>query len=162
MEVVTLRWPDDEGLLTHLRSVGSPRLMLVGADAPAPEVVDDLEDWVRLPAPDGDIAARTATLERRAESNGGPPAIDADGLIHFRGRWVSLSPVEGRLGRQLVDRYGAVVGRDTLVRRAWPDGAPTRNALDVHMLRLRRRISPLGLEVRTVRARGYVLQALGA
>jgi hypothetical protein len=30
------------------------------------------------------------------------------------------------------------------------------------MLRLRRRISPLGLEVRTVRARGYLLQALEA
>jgi biotin operon repressor len=28
------------------------------------------------------------------------------------------------------------------------------------MLRLRRRISTLGLEVRTVRARGYLLQAL--
>jgi biotin operon repressor len=28
------------------------------------------------------------------------------------------------------------------------------------MLRLRRRIAPLGLEVRTVRARGYLLQAL--
>jgi DNA-binding response OmpR family regulator len=35
---------------------------------------------------------------------------------------------------------------------------PTRNALDVHMLRLRRRLEPLGLEVRTVRSRGYVLQ----
>jgi hypothetical protein len=28
------------------------------------------------------------------------------------------------------------------------------------MLRLRRRIAPLGLEVRTVRARGYLLQSL--
>jgi DNA-binding response OmpR family regulator len=36
---------------------------------------------------------------------------------------------------------------------------PTRNALDVHVLRLRRRIAPLGLEIRTVRARGYLLQA---
>ncbi len=46
------------------------------------------------------------------------------------------------------------------MRRAWPGGSPTRNALDVHLLRLRRRISTLGLEVRTVRARGYLLQAL--
>ena len=28
--------------------------------------------------------------------------------------------------------------------RAWPEGLPTRNALDVHVLRLRRRIAPLG------------------
>jgi DNA-binding winged helix-turn-helix (wHTH) protein len=73
-----------------------------------------------------------------------------------------LSPVERALAAALIDRYNAVVGRDTLVRRAWPGGSPTRNALDVHMLRLRRRISTLGLEVRTVRARGYLLQALEA
>ena len=71
---------------------------------------------------------------------------------------MTLSPVERALAAALVDRFGAVVGRDTLVRRAWPSGSPTRNALDVHMLRLRRRISSLGLEVRTVRARGYLLQ----
>jgi len=29
----------------------------------------------------------------------------------------------------------------------------------VHMLRLRRRIAPLGVEVRTVRSRGYLMQA---
>jgi len=51
-----------------------------------------------------------------------------------------------------------VVGRELMARRAWPTGAPTRNALDVHILRLRRRIAPLGLEVRTVRSRGYLLQ----
>ena len=55
-------------------------------------------------------------------------------------------------------RFGAVVGRELMARRAWPNGAPTRNALDVHILRLRRRIAPLGLEVRTVRSRGYLLQ----
>jgi DNA-binding response OmpR family regulator len=30
------------------------------------------------------------------------------------------------------------------------------------MLRLRRRLEPLGLEVRTVRSRGYVLQPTGS
>jgi DNA-binding response OmpR family regulator len=71
---------------------------------------------------------------------------------------VSLSPVERELAGALVERFGAVVGRELMARKAWPSGAPTRNALDVHILRLRRRISPLGLEVRTVRSRGYLLQ----
>src|ERR687892_469760 len=79
--------------------------------------------------------------------------------LRYRGRWVALSPVESALATTLVDRFGAVVGRETLSRRAWPDGTPTRNALDVHMLRLRRRIASLGLEVRTVRSRGYLMQA---
>ena len=41
----------------------------------------------------------------------------------------------------------------------WPRGAPGRNALDVHMLRLRRRIAPVGLAIKTVRSRGYLLEA---
>ena len=69
--------------------------------------------------------------------------------------------VERELAGALVERFGAVVGRE-LIRRAWPSGAPTRNALDVHILRLRRRIAPLGLEVRTVRSRGYLLQIIDA
>jgi DNA-binding response OmpR family regulator len=58
----------------------------------------------------------------------------------------------------MVDRFGAVVTRDVLADRAWPTGVPTRNALDVHVLRLRRRIAPIGLEIRTVRSRGYLMQ----
>jgi len=58
----------------------------------------------------------------------------------------------------MVDRFGAVVTRETLADRAWPTGVPTRNALDVHVLRLRRRIASLGLEIHTVRSRGYLMQ----
>ena len=70
--------------------------------------------------------------------------------------------MERELAGALVERFGAVVGRDLMARRAWPTGAPTRNALDVHILRLRRRIASLGLEVRTVRSRGYLLQTTSA
>jgi len=85
--------------------------------------------------------------------------LDGDGLLHHRDAWVSLSPVEQALASAMVDRYGAVVTRDALADRAWPEGVPTRNALDVHVLRLRRRIAPLGLEIRTVRSRGYLMQS---
>ena len=59
----------------------------------------------------------------------------------------------------LVERFGAVVSRDHLARAGWPSGAPGRNALDVHVLRLRRRIATVGLVIRTVRSRGYLLEA---
>ena len=123
--------------------------------------VDPLEDWIRLPAAEDDLRARV--VDARGPGRAASlvtPTVDDDGLLRYRGRWVTLSPVERALAAALVDRFGAVVGRDTLVRRAWPGGSPTRNALDVHMLRLRRRIGELGLEVRTVRARGYLLQAV--
>jgi len=73
---------------------------------------------------------------------------------------VPLSPVERSLAEGLLERFGAVAGRDALRKRAWPDGLPSRNALDVHMVRLRRRIAELALEVRTVRSRGYLMQAI--
>jgi DNA-binding response OmpR family regulator len=158
-DVVLVRWPEEQERLERLRAAGTPRLLLVGEQLPPPEPSDPLEDWIRLPAAESDLRARVATLAARAGSDGDPPVVDEDGLLRFRGRWVTLSPVERALAGALVERFNAVVGRDTLVRYAWPGEVPTRNALDVHMLRLRRRIQELGLEVRTVRARGYLLQA---
>lgn len=158
MDVVLVRWPEERERLDHLRSTGSPRLLLVPPDVAPPETADCLEDWVRLPAEDRDVRARLATLVARSAAGPSVPTIDADGLLRYRDHWVPLSPVERSLAAAMVDRFGAVVGRDGLARRAWPGGAPTRNALDVHMLRLRRRIAELGLEVRTVRSRGYLMQ----
>ena len=124
---------------------------------------DDLEDWIRVPAADGDLRARVDGLRRRTEARTEPcPVLDDDGVLRLGDRWVSLPPVEARLTAALLERFGAVVSRDSLARAGWPAGAPGRNALDVHMLRLRRRISSLGLEVRTVRARGYLLQEVEA
>jgi DNA-binding response OmpR family regulator len=159
MDVVLVRWPEESARIAELQGAATPRLLLVGPDAPPPTSIDPLEDWIRLPADDRDVRARVATLEARAETSAAPPALDQDGLLWFRDRWVSLSPVERELAAALVDRFGAVVGREVLARRAWPNGAPTRNALDVHVLRLRRRIAAVGLELRTVRSRGYLLQA---
>jgi two-component system, OmpR family, response regulator len=159
MDVVLVRWPEEDVRLRQLRETGSPRLLLLNGESDPPESADCLEDWIRLPADDRDMRARVARLASRSETQQPAPQVDGDGLLRYRGRWVALSPVESALAITLVDRFGAVVGRDTLARRAWPEGTPTRNALDVHMLRLRRRIAPLGVEVRTVRSRGYLMQA---
>lgn len=156
-EVALIRWPDEAERLERARRHGAPRLLLVGPQADPPPVADPLEDWVRLPAPETDLAARVRTLEERAAGSLAPPRV-ADGVLRLDGTWVALSPVEERLAALLCERFGSVVGRDALMRAAWPDDLPSRNALDVHVLRLRRRIEPLGLEIRTVRSRGYVLQ----
>ena len=158
MDVVLVRWPDEEDRLFEARTTGAPRLLLVGPGVRPPEAPDCLEDWVRLPCDERDLRLRVEGLVFRATRAGEVPEVDADGLLRIGDGWVALSPVESALAAALVERFGAVVGRDGLGRRAWPLGAPTRNALDVHMLRLRRRIAPLGLEVRTVRSRGYLMQ----
>jgi len=153
-------WPAEAPRLAELRERRIPRLLLVSdgeADPPIP--ADCLEDWVVAQAPAWEVDARRRALIARAEQHAVRPQLDEDGLLHHRDAWVSLSPVEQSLAAMFIGRFGAVVTRDTLADRAWPAGVPTRNALDVHVLRLRRRIAPLGLEIRTVRSRGYLMQS---
>jgi two-component system OmpR family response regulator len=102
-------------------------------------------------------------LRRRVESRVSPaPDLDDDGVLRLNGQWVPLPPVEARLMAALLERYGAVVSREALARAGWPSGSPGRNALDVQMLRLRRRLGPLALAIRTVRSRGYLLERTAA
>jgi DNA-binding response OmpR family regulator len=119
--------------------------------------VDELEDWVRLPVDQGDIRVRVDTLARRAEQLL-VPSIDSDDVVHYDGTLAPLSPVEARLARPLIERYRTVVSRSDLTRAAWSGDAPGRNALDVHVSRLRRRLETAGLTLRTIRSRGYLLE----
>jgi len=163
MDVVLLRWPIEEPRRQHLREEGRTRLLLVEGGAPAPRCGDCLEDWIRVPADEADVRARIDALSsRHSEHLGEHPDLDHDGLLRFSGGWVSLPPVEARLMSALIERYETVVSREQLARVGWPKGAPGRNALDVHVLRLRRRIAPLSLSIKTVRSRGYLLEALQA
>ena len=160
MDVVLVRWPDDDGRRATLAAEGRLRLLLVEASAAPPLPDDAFEDWIRVPADETDVQMRIEGLRRRAlVLREQVPQLDHDGLLRLGGRWVSLPPVEARLMTALLDRYGAVVSREHLARSGWPKGAPGRNALDVHMLRLRRRIVPVGLAIKTVRSRGYLLES---
>lgn len=156
-----LRWPHEQDRRETLAREGLPRLLLVDQDNPPPTMMDCLEDWIRLPATNEDVEARShAVLVRAASHQPERPVLDPDGVLRSDGRWVSLPPVEARLMAALLDRFGAVVSREQLARAGWPHGAPGRNALDVHMLRVRRRIAPLSLVIKTVRSRGYLLEVL--
>jgi DNA-binding winged helix-turn-helix (wHTH) protein len=163
MDVVLLRWPLEQERRVRLEREGRLRLLLVEGGVTAPQCTDPLEDWIRVPADEADVRARIEGLAGRyREQRDDRPELDRDGLLRFGGAWVSLPPVEARLMSALIERFGAVVSRDHLCRTGWPKGAPGRNALDVHVLRLRRRISPVGLAIKTVRSRGYLLEAESA
>ncbi|SRR6266540_3429838 len=163
MEVELVRWPSDASRLHDLRESGAPRLVLVAASSRAPMPTDDFEDWVRLPATDEDIRLRVDVLRSRLQRDREElPVLDASGLLHFRGTTMPLPPMEIRLVSAFLARYGAVVGRDQLTTAGWPGERVDRNVLDVHILRLRRRLTPLGLVIRNVRNRGYLLDAMRA
>lgn len=162
MDVVLVRWPLEEERRSTLAAEGQARLLLVEGSSEAPIPEDLLEDWIRVPADESDVQARVEGLRLRAAAVTAVdrvPELDPDGLLRLDGQWVSLPPVEARLMAALLERMGAVVSREQLAKSGWPRGAPGRNALDVHMLRLRRRIAPVGLAIKTVRSRGYLLEA---
>lgn len=159
VDVVLLRWPLERERREVLAGMKAARLLLVEDGVPPPEPEDCVEDWIRVPAPEADVKLRLRTLAVRGRQHTtAEPVLDHDGVLRFASGWVSLPPVEARLTTALLDRFGAVVSREALARAGWPDGSPGRNALDVHVLRLRRRLAPVSLVIRTVRSRGYLLE----
>ncbi|GJM37271.1 MAG: hypothetical protein DHS20C19_06380 [Acidimicrobiales bacterium] len=159
MDITLIRWPTEASRLPDLRDSQIPRLLLVDGDVDPPLVVDELEDWIRVPAPEQDLRARVEGLSRRAATAGRcVPEIDEHGVVRFRNEHTAVPPVEARLATALIDNFGAVVSRGELTEAGWPGGHANRNALDVHVLRLRRRLDEAGLSIRTVRSRGYLLE----
>ena len=80
-------------------------------------------------------------------------------MLRFRGQSVALPDTEFRLASALLEREGAVVSRDRL-RRSGTGGQISPNTLDVQIGRLRRRVADIDLNIRTVRGRGYLLEAV--
>ncbi|MDQ3947151.1 MAG: winged helix-turn-helix domain-containing protein [Actinomycetota bacterium] len=159
MDVVVMRWPAEADRRARLVERDLPRLLLLDDGIEPPQTGDCLEDWIRLPASEADVRARVQGLLARGRTHKRDvPEVDAHGVVRYRDAWVALPPVEARLAEALVGRFCAVVGRETLRRSVWPGSSPGRNVLDVHVLRLRRRLAPLSLAIRTVRSRGYMLE----
>lgn len=158
MDVALVRWPADEELRLELSEQGHPRLLLVEPGAAPPECTDVLEDWVRLPVSRADRRARIRTLESRAvDMPGSLPTVDEQGTLEYRGLSAHLSPTQALLVEPMIERFGAVVSRELLIEAGWPGSEASPNTLEVTMGRLRRQLVGVGLVVRTVRSRGYLL-----
>ncbi len=154
MTVELLHWPRERARRAELQEAKQPRLLLVEPDASPPLTVDPAEDWVRLPANHRDVQARVESLRRRAIAE---PTLE-QGVLRTGSGWVSLPELEARLVAVLLEKFGRVADRQSLLAAGWPGEDPSRNLLDVHLHRLRRRIEPIELRIRTVRKRGYVLE----
>jgi DNA-binding response OmpR family regulator len=130
--------------------------LIVEAGVAPPSSESCFEDWLRLPAEDCDVRARLLSLSRRAAHHPTVPMIDEYGQLAHRGASVFLSPVDQRVAEALVENFGTAVRDAELARRAWPSGS-SGQTLRVHISRLRRRISQLGLTITSVRNVGYVM-----
>lgn len=159
--VVFVSWPGPAPSLPSEGRGGPARLYLVEPGQGVPDIDGCLEDWVVLPASDEEIAARADALMRRVRRHrpdaDDAPRLDPVGVLHCRDRWVDLPPLEARLMGVLLAQFGQSVPTEALLAGGWGGSRPGTGALRVHILRLRRRIAPLGLAIHTLPGRGYLL-----
>jgi DNA-binding response OmpR family regulator len=160
VEVALLHWPRDHEERDRLARAMLPRLLLVADGDLPPGSGDELEDWVRLPADERDVAARLHVLSERATRSFAATVV-VDGRCLRRGATtVPLSPAEATFAGLLVARPGEVVSRATLAAAIWPDRRGPDGALDDVAYRLRRHLSSLGLDLVAARGRGFALHVL--
>lgn len=158
MDVALIRWPAEEDRRVELEGLQKARLLLVEPGAEPPLCTDSREDWVRLPASHADTRARVDALLVRVDAlESQLPILAEGGILEYRSAQAELSPLQTRIAALLVGRFEAVVSRDEIADRAWPGAGPSQNTIDVNLARLRRQVRLIGLTVRTVRSRGYML-----
>jgi two-component system OmpR family response regulator len=78
------------------------------------------------------------------------------------GQVMDLPPRERALLELMVMRAGKVVAKEAIVQSVTSlDDSLSDNAIEQYVSRLRRRLQPLGLSLRTVRGIGYLLERQG-
>ena len=153
-----VRWPAQRHLRVQYRKEEVPCLLVVEAGAQPPICSDPREDWVRAPISREDLEIRVTALTNRVRKDQ-TPMLDSTGVIRLGSRSTTISRVQAELLDLLIDRFERVVDRQDLERRlARQVTRPTRNSLDLHIMRLRRRISSVGLVISTAWGHGYVLK----
>jgi DNA-binding response OmpR family regulator len=139
-------------------------VLLVEPGHVPPTVTDVFEDWVRQPITHLDLDSRVQMLASRRQEHD-QPKLEGQTQLVFRGERGTISPSQSSLAELLSANFEQLVLRAALTASL---GHPTcevdaqRNILNLHIGRLRRRILPLGLDIRTVWGCGYVLESTDA
>ena len=161
VEVALLHWPRDGDERERLAEAMLPRLLLVPDDVEPPASGDLMEDWIRLPADERDVATRLDNLAARASASLERTVLVDSTCLRRAASTVALSPHQATFAGLLLAAEGRVVSRASLSRAIWGgDADPCGRALDDLAYRLRRRIEALGLDVVAARGRGFVLHIL--
>ena len=87
----------------------------------------------------------------------GDLTIDVDSHeVFVNNNQVTLTALEFRLLRQLIERRGRVQSRDQLLSDVWGYSSDvTTRTVDTHIKRLREKLGPMGKYVQTIRGVGY-------
>ena len=123
------------------------------------------DDYLIKPIKLAELAARIRAQLRRQHATLSsiieyPPLTlnTKDRLVTYQNQPFALSPRELSLLETLLLRVGKVVSKESLIENIsdWDDSLG-KNAIEVYMHRLRKKLLSIGVEVRTVRGLGYML-----
>lgn len=155
-----VRWPAERDMREQCKVQGDLCLLVVEHGASPPEQLSLYEDWVRPPIVQEDLQARLRQLAHRAVLKS-KPLLDPTGILYFKDSSVTLSLTQCEMLAPLVARYGQVIYRTELREILERSGSSSSsNALDLHVMRLRRRLQLVRLAVRNVWGRGFVLEPI--
>ncbi|MEN9796356.1 MAG: hypothetical protein RL653_52 [Pseudomonadota bacterium] len=170
--LLDLMLPDVSGsdVALGLRALPSaPAILMVTAKGTEADRIHGLElgadDYVVKPFSVKELVLRVrAVLRRRGAAEGGehpvaPIQLDAERHeVKVYGEPVSLTALEFRLLRTLLERAGRVQTREVLLADVWDVRADvTTRTVDTHIKRLREKLGPAGDRVETLRGVGYRL-----
>jgi DNA-binding response OmpR family regulator len=125
------------------------------------------DDYVTKPFSPREVILRVKAILRRGETSVGEEwlttgAITIDPARHkvsVGGRHVTLTSIEFKLLRTLMQRRGRVQARDRLLNDVWGyESMIDTRTVDTHVRRLREKLGKAGAEVETVRGFGYRLR----
>jgi two-component system response regulator TctD len=90
----------------------------------------------------------------------GPLTLDhATGTVVLDGRPLALRRRELTVLAALMPRAGKVVAKDRLIDEVFGFDEPVApNALELYVARLRKKLEPAGVRIRTIRGLGYLLE----
>lgn len=172
VDLCTLR-DSPELAQTPLRAAAqSVALIALGADSDSETsaIAAGFDDAVALPWPSTVLAARIVNaIKARASTTAAiatprPPQpqmrVDREArIVEYGERSAHLSPTEWTIFSALVERRGATLERETLMRLVYGDGArASQRALDVRVFHLRRKLGdPLARAIQTLPGVGWRL-----
>lgn len=174
--ILDLNLPELDGLsvLRHMRANGNrAAVMILTARGAAEDRVRGLDlgadDYMAKPFDIREFEARVRSLLRRqAGLRSSTVTLGALSLdlttrqFSGNGQVIDLPPRERALLELLVTRAGKVVAKEAIVQSVTSlEDILSDNAIEQYISRLRRRLQPLGLNLRTVRGIGYLLERPG-
>jgi two-component system OmpR family response regulator len=159
-------------VLRRLRSGGgapTPVLVLTARDAVEDRVRGlDLgaDDYMVKPFAAPELAARVRALLRRSQANAGPRIAHGPLLLDtlarrafLRDAPLELAAREWAVLEVLLGRVEQIVSKEAIIQSVagWGEEL-SPNAIEVYISRLRTKLEPAGVRIRTVRGFGYMLE----